>query len=322
LTVAETSPVSAFLAVQEGCDKFCTFCVVPYTRGAEFSRPVAQIVAEAKALVAGGAREITLLGQNVNAYHGEGPAGSRGGSIWGLARLIRELADRVPDLMRIRYTTSHPRDMDDTLIAAHGDVPQLMPFLHLPVQSGSDRMLEAMNRQHGADLFRRVVAKLRAARSDIALSSDFIVGFPGETDADFSATMDLVHETGFVMAYSFKYSPRPGTPAAVMPAQVPEAEKNARLAALQDLLNTQQREFNRATVGKIVPVLLEKAGRDPGQRVGRTPYAQAVHLEAEEALLGRIVEVRIDDIGRFSLKGSLETIPFNTAAKAPLEVRA
>jgi tRNA-2-methylthio-N6-dimethylallyladenosine synthase len=323
LTVAETSPVSAFLAVQEGCDKFCTFCVVPYTRGAEFSRPVAQIIAEAKALVAGGAREITLLGQNVNAYHGEGADGAT----WSLARLIRELADRVHDLLRIRYTTSHPRDMDGDLIAAHGDVPQLMPFLHLPVQSGSDRVLEAMNRQHGTDLFRDVVARLREARPDLTLSSDFIVGFPGETEADFAATMDLVRETGFVMAYSFKYSPRPGTPAAVMPGQVPEAEKDARLAVLQDLLNTQQRDFNRATVGKVMPVLLEKPGRDAGQLIGKTPYAQAVYLEADQAMLGRMVDVRIEDVGRFSLRGkilggSLETIPFNTAAKAALEVRA
>ncbi|HVY99594.1 MAG TPA: tRNA (N6-isopentenyl adenosine(37)-C2)-methylthiotransferase MiaB [Dongiaceae bacterium] len=317
LTVAETSPVSAFLAVQEGCDKFCTFCVVPYTRGAEFSRPVAQVVAEARALAAGGAREITLLGQNVNAYHGEAPDGST----WGLARLIRELADREPDLLRIRYTTSHPRDMDDDLIAAHREVPTLMPFLHLPVQSGSDRVLEAMNRQHGADLFRRVVARLRDARSDLVLSSDFIVGFPGETAADFAATLDLVRETGFAMAYSFKYSPRPGTPAAVLPAQVPEAEKDARLAALQDLLNMQQRDFNRATVGKVVPVLLEKPGRREGQLVGRTPYAQAVHVEAGESMLGRMVEARIEDLGRFSLKGSMESIPF-AAAPTALEVRA
>jgi tRNA-2-methylthio-N6-dimethylallyladenosine synthase len=317
LTVAETSPVSAFLVVQEGCDKFCTFCVVPYTRGAEFSRPVSQIVAEARALVAGGAREITLLGQNVNAYHGE----AADGSTWDLARLIREIADRVPDLLRIRYTTSHPRDMDDDLIAAHGDVPQLMPFLHLPVQSGSDRVLEAMNRQHSADLFRRVVGKLRAARPDIVLSSDFIVGFPGETDDDFAATMDLVRETGFAMAYSFKYSSRPGTPAAAMPAQVPEAEKDARLAALQDVLNGQQQDFNRATVGKVVPVLFEKPGRREGQLIGRTAYGQAVHVEADEAMLGRMVDVRVEDIGRFSLKGNLETIPF-AAVSTALEVRA
>jgi tRNA-2-methylthio-N6-dimethylallyladenosine synthase len=267
--------------------------------------------------VAGGAREITLLGQNVNAYHGEAPDGST----WGLARLIRELADREPDLLRIRYTTSHPRDMDDDLIAAHREVPTLMPFLHLPVQSGSDRVLEAMNRQHGADLFRRVVARLRDARSDLVLSSDFIVGFPGETAADFAATLDLVRETGFAMAYSFKYSPRPGTPAAVLPAQVPEAEKDARLAALQDLLNMQQRDFNRATVGKVVPVLLEKPGRREGQLVGRTPYAQAVHVEAGESMLGRMVEARIEDLGRFSLKGSMESIPF-AAAPTALEVRA
>jgi tRNA-2-methylthio-N6-dimethylallyladenosine synthase len=321
LTVAETSPVSAFLAVQEGCDKFCTFCVVPYTRGAEFSRPAAQIVAEARARVAGGAREITLLGQNVNAYHGEAPSGSRHGATWGLARLIRELADQVPDLQRIRYTTSHPRDMDDDLIAAQGDVPQLMPFLHLPVQSGSDRVLEAMNRQHGADFYRRVVGKLRDARPDLALSSDFIVGFPGETAADFAATMALAREIGFAMAYSFKYSPRPGTPAVVMPAQVPEAEKDQRLAALQDLLNTQQRDFNRAAIGRVMPVLLEKPGRRPGQLVGRTPYAQAVHVEADAAMLGRMVDVRLDDLGRFSLKGSIESIPF-TAAPTALEVRA
>jgi tRNA-2-methylthio-N6-dimethylallyladenosine synthase len=318
LAVAETSPVSAFLAVQEGCDKFCTFCVVPYTRGAEFSRPVAQIIAEAKALTAGGAREITLLGQNVNAYHGEGPNGSS----WGLGRLVRELAERVPDLLRIRYTTSHPRDMDQDLIAAHGEVPQLMPFLHLPVQSGSDRVLEAMNRQHGADLFRRVVGALRQARPDIAFSSDFIVGFPGETAADFAATVALVRETGFAMAYSFKYSARPGTPAAAMSGQVPEAEKDAHLAALQELLNTQQRDFNRASVGTVVPVLLEKAGREPGQLIGRTPHAQAVYLEADPAMLGRIVDARIEDLGRFSLKGNLETIPFNSAAAAALEVCA
>jgi tRNA-2-methylthio-N6-dimethylallyladenosine synthase len=202
-----------------------------------------------------------------------------------------------------------------------------MPFLHLPVQSGSDRVLEAMNRQHGTDLFRDVVARLRQARPDLTLSSDFIVGFPGETEADFAATMDLVRETGFVMAYSFKYSPRPGTPAAVMPGQVPEAEKDARLAVLQDLLNTQQRDFNRATVGKVMPVLLEKPGRDAGQLIGKTPYAQAAYLEADQAMLGRMVDVRIEDVGRFSLRGkilggSLETIPFNTAAKAALEVRA
>jgi tRNA-2-methylthio-N6-dimethylallyladenosine synthase len=211
--------------------------------------------------------------------------------------------------------------MDDDLIAAHGDVPQLMPFLHLPVQSGSDRVLEAMNRQHSADLFRRVVAQLRAARPDLVLSSDFIVGFPGETETDFAATMDLVRETGFAMAYSFKYSPRPGTPAAIMPAAVAEAEKDTRLAALQDVLNTQQQDFNRATIGKVMPVLFEKPGRRDGQLVGRTPYGQAVHVEVGEAMLGRMVDVRIADVGRFSLKGNLETIPF-AAVSTALEVRA
>jgi tRNA-2-methylthio-N6-dimethylallyladenosine synthase len=324
LPAASESPVSAFLAIQEGCDKFCTFCVVPYTRGAEFSRPVADILAEAKALVAAGARELTLLGQNVNAYHGEAPDGAT----WGLARLVRALADRIPDLARIRYTTSHPRDMDDDLIAAHGDLPQLMPFLHLPVQSGSDRVLEAMNRQHGVDLYRRIVAKLRTARPDIALSSDFIVGFPGETEQDFAATMDLVRETGFAMAYSFKYSIRPGTPAASLERQVPEAEKDVRLAALQDLLNAQQRAFNAESLGKVLPVLLEKAGRGEGQLVGKTPQAQAVHVAAPASLLGRVVDLRIAGLGRFSLQGELTeglaspTPSHPIANPAMMEVRA
>jgi tRNA-2-methylthio-N6-dimethylallyladenosine synthase len=305
LPVTQESPISAFLAIQEGCDKFCTFCVVPYTRGAEFSRPVSQILAEARALVSAGAREITLLGQNVNAYHGE----AADGSVWSLARLVRELADRVPGLARIRYTTSHPRDMDDDLIAAHGDVPQLMPFLHLPVQSGSDRVLEAMNRQHGVDLYRRIVDRLRAARPDLAFSSDFIVGFPGESAQDFAATMTLVREVEFAMAYSFKYSPRPGTPAASMDVRVPEAEQDARLQELQALLNAQQQAFNRAALGRVLPVLLEKAGRRDGQLVGKSPYAQAVHLEASPAQIGSVVEARITDLGRFSLRGEIETLP-------------
>jgi tRNA-2-methylthio-N6-dimethylallyladenosine synthase len=319
LSVADTSPVSAFLTIQEGCDKFCTFCVVPYTRGAEFSRPVAQIVAEARALVAGGAREVTLLGQNVNAYHGA----AEDGSSWGLARLIRELADRVPGLLRIRYTTSHPRDMDEDLIAAHGEVPQLMPFLHLPVQSGADRVLEAMNRQHGIALYRDIVARLREARPDIALSSDFIVGFPGETAGDFAATLDLVRETGFAMAYSFKYSARPGTPAGSMDAQVPEAEKDARLAELLALLTQQQHDFNRASLGRVLQVLPEKIGRRAGQLVGRTPYAQAVHLEAEADLLGRPIDVRIAALTSFSLKGEIvsnRSMPRRVAPE-PMEVR-
>ena len=321
LPEAQESPVSAFLAIQEGCDKFCTFCVVPYTRGAEFSRPVAQILAEARALVAAGAREITLLGQNVNAYHGEAPDGSRVGSTWSLSRLIRELADRIPNLARIRYTTSHPRDMDDDLIAAHGEVPQLMPFLHLPVQSGSDRVLEAMNRQHGSDLYRRIVDRLRTARPDLALSSDFIVGFPGESAKDFAATMALVREVEFAMAYSFKYSPRPGTPAAAMELQVPEAEQDARLQELQALLNAQQQEFNRAALGRVLPVLLEKPGRRDGQLVGKTPHAQAVHLEASPAEIGAVVAARITDLGRFSLRGEIAT-PAPPRAPHPMEAQS
>jgi tRNA-2-methylthio-N6-dimethylallyladenosine synthase len=288
---------SALLTIQEGCDKFCTFCVVPYTRGAEFSRPAAQILAEAARLVAGGAREITLLGQNVNAYHG---AGTDGGE-WGLGRLIRALA-ALPGVARIRYTTSHPRDVDDELVAAHRDVAALMPHLHLPVQSGSDRVLAAMNRRHGADDYRRTVARLRAARPDLALSSDFIVGFPGESDRDFNQTLELVEEIGFAQAYSFKYSPRPGTPAAVAPKQVPEMVKGERLAALQELLSRQQRAFNAATVGRVVPVLFDKAGRHPGQLVGRTPYAQSVHAASDR--IGEIVPVRIDRVEGNSLAGT------------------
>jgi tRNA-2-methylthio-N6-dimethylallyladenosine synthase len=292
--------VSAFLAIQEGCDKFCTFCVVPYTRGAEFSRPVAQIEAEARRLVAQGAREITLLGQNVNAWHGLAPDGST----WGLGRLARHLAERVDGLLRIRYTTSHPRDMDDDLIAAHAEVPQLMPFLHLPVQSGSDRMLEAMNRQHKVDRFRAIIAKLRDLRPDIALSSDFIVGFPGESDADFEATMRLAEEIGFAQTFSFKYSVRPGTPAALMENQVPEPVKDARLQRLQEVLNGQQVDFNRAMIGRVLPVLLEKPGKHPGQLVGRTPYMQAVYTPADMSEIGRVVDLRIDGLGHFSLSGT------------------
>src|SRR5690349_209746 len=321
LPVTSESPVSAFLAIQEGCDKFCTFCVVPYTRGAEFSRPVARILDEARALVAAGAREITLLGQNVNAYHGEAPNGSGGGSNWSLSRLIRELADRIPDLARIRYTTSHPRDMDDDLIAAHGDVPQLMPFLHLPVQSGSDRVLEAMNRQHGVDLYRRIVEKLRAARPDLAFSSDFIVGFPGESAKDFAATMALVADVEFAMAYSFKYSPRPGTPASSMDLKVPDAEQDARLQELQAVLNAQQQDFNRAALGRVLPILLEKSGRRDGQLVGKSPYAQAVHVDASPEQIGSVVEARITDLGRFSLRGEIET-PSVPLAPRHMEARA
>ncbi|WP_281413157.1 tRNA (N6-isopentenyl adenosine(37)-C2)-methylthiotransferase MiaB [Marivibrio halodurans] len=292
--------VAAFLTVQEGCDKFCTFCVVPYTRGAEASRPVAAVLAEARALAAAGVREVTLLGQNVNAYHGDGPDGRE----WGLGRLARALAE-IDGIARIRYTTSHPRDLDDDLIAAHRDVPELMPYLHLPVQSGSDRILDAMNRKHTADDYRRLVDRLRAARPDIALTSDFIVGFPGESDRDFADTLKLVGEIGYAGAFSFKYSPRPGTPAALSESQVPEAVKDERLAGLQQLLEAQQDAFNRATVGRALPVLIEKAGRKPGQLVGRSPYLQPVHLDgadlAADTPIGTLVECRIDELRRYSL---------------------
>ena len=289
---------SAFLTVQEGCDKFCTFCVVPYTRGAEYSRPAAEIIEEARRLAAAGAREITLLGQNVNAYHGAAPEGG----VWGLGDLIRALA-RVPGLARLRYTTSHPRDVDDGLIAAHRDVSELMPFLHLPVQSGSDRVLTAMNRRHGADQYRRTVERLRAARPDLALSSDFIVGFPGESDVDFEATLGLVREIGFAQAFSFKYSPRPGTPAATASDQTPDSVKTERLAALQELLSDQQRAFNDSCVGRVLPVLFEKPGRHPGQLVGRSPYLQSVHAELREDRIGDIIAVRIEAAQPNSLAG-------------------
>jgi tRNA-2-methylthio-N6-dimethylallyladenosine synthase len=282
-----TGPV-AFLAIQEGCDKFCSFCVVPYTRGAEQSRPAAAVLAEARQFVASGAREITLLGQNVNAWRGAGPDGKD----WTLARLLRALAE-IPDLLRLRYTTSHPRDMTDALIAAHGEIPALMPFLHLPVQSGSDAVLTRMNRRHRAADYLRIVERLRAARPDIALSSDFIVGHPGESEADFAATLALVRAVGFAQAFSFKYSARPGTPAAAAPGQVPEEEKKARLATLQALLREQQSRFNATMVGHELPVLFTGPGRHPGQLVGRSPYLQPVHLEAPRAWLGSIRSVRI-----------------------------
>ncbi|SLN19446.1 (Dimethylallyl)adenosine tRNA methylthiotransferase MiaB [Oceanibacterium hippocampi] len=298
---AADSAVSAFLTVQEGCDKFCSFCVVPYTRGAEYSRPVAAILEEARQLLAGGARELTLLGQNVNAYHGEGPDGRP----VTLGRLIRLLAE-APGLERLRYTTSHPLEMTDDLISAHGEVPALMPYLHLPVQSGSDRILAAMNRRHSADDYRRIVDKLRAARSDLALSSDFIVGFPGETAADFEDTMTLVGEIGYAQAYSFKYSPRPGTPAAAG-EMIEEPVKDERLQRLQVLLNGQQADFNAGFAGRVLPVLLERDGRQTGQLVGRSPYMQSVFVEAPRHRIGRVAEVRIEaGFGR-SLKGVLVT---------------
>ena len=258
---------SAFLTVQEGCDRFCAFCVVPYTRGAEFSRPVADVVAEARTLVAGGAREITLLGQNVNAYHGVSPAGGE----WRLAALIEELAG-IPELMRLRYTTSHPRDMTPDLIQAHGDIGVLMPYLHLPVQSGSDNVLSAMNRQHTAEDYLAILDALRRARPDIALSSDFIVGHPGETEEDFEATLALVEKVRYAQAYSFKYSPRPGTPASAMEDAVPEDIKSERLARLQSLLNDHQVDFNQGFVGQVLPVLLDRRGRGDRQLAGRSPW--------------------------------------------------
>lgn len=293
-TARRPSGVTAFLTVQEGCDKFCTFCVVPYTRGGEWSRPVRDIEAEARALAEQGVREVTLLGQNVNAYAGEG----------GLAGLVRRLAE-VPGLDRIRYTTSHPRDMDDALIAAHGEVEALMPYLHLPVQSGSDRILRAMNRAHTAESYLRLIEKIRAARPDIAISGDFIVGFPGERDADFEATLQLVREVGYAGAFSFKYSRRPGTPAAATPGQVAEEVKDERLARLNALLEAQQVAFNAAQAGKVLPVLFEKRGRHPGQLIGRSPYLQSVHVQAPDRLIGQIVTVKITDAARNSLAGVL-----------------
>ncbi|MEQ8652884.1 MAG: tRNA (N6-isopentenyl adenosine(37)-C2)-methylthiotransferase MiaB [Kiloniellales bacterium] len=290
--------VSAFLSVQEGCDKFCSFCVVPYTRGAEVSRPVDEILAEAVSLIAGGAQEITLLGQNVNAYHGLGPDGRT----WGLASLLRALAEHA-GITRLRYTTSHPSDMDEALIQAHGELEVLMPFLHLPVQSGSDRILRAMNRRHKVEDYRRTVEELRRARPDLALSSDFIVGFPGESERDFEETLALVAEVGFAQAYSFKYSARPGTPAAALPGQVPEAIKSERLARLQALLNRQQRDFNAAQLGQVLPVLFDRIGRKPGQLVGRSPWMQAVHALLPESALGHIQRVKVVGVGDNSLAG-------------------
>ena len=291
---------TAFLSVQEGCDKFCTFCVVPYTRGAEFSRLVVEIDAEARKIVDGGSREITLLGQNVNAYHGLGPDGA----VWGLGRLIQYLA-KIEGLDRLRYTTSHPRDMDAELIDAHRDVEKLMPNLHLPVQSGADRILAAMNRRHDVDTYLRIIDNLRVVRPDIALSSDFIVGYPGETDSEFAETLRLINKVGFSQAYTFKYSPRPGTPAAVLKNQVPEAVKQERLIALQQLLSAQQSSFNHATVGSELPVLFERKGRQTGQVTGRSPYLQSVHVKADDALIGTIAVCRIVSAAPASLEGSL-----------------
>jgi tRNA-2-methylthio-N6-dimethylallyladenosine synthase len=300
--------VTAFLTIQEGCDKFCTFCVVPYTRGAEVSRPISAIVAEAERLAAAGIREITVIGQNVNAYHGEGPDGA-----YTLAKLLHRLAE-IPGIDRLRYTTSHPRDVDDSLVAVHRDLPELMPQLHLPVQSGSDRILDAMNRKHTRDDYLRVIERLRNAQPQLAFTSDFIVGFPGETDRDFADTLRLIEEVGYSGSFSFKYSPRPGTPAAEMDDQVPEAVKSERLRALQALIDSQAAAFNRSCVGRTLDVLFEKTGRHPGQIVGKSPYLQPVQVHAPASLIGTIAAVRIDGVGPHSLFG---TLAGDAAIRAP-----
>lgn len=294
---------TAFVTVQEGCDKFCSFCVVPYTRGAESSRPVSAVCDEVRRLTAAGVVEVTLLGQNVNAYNGAGPDGER----WGLAQLIRELAD-IDGLERIRYTTSHPRDMDDALIAAHAEVPQLMPYLHLPIQSGSDRVLRAMNRGHTVATYLRVIERVRAARPDLALSGDFIVGFPGETEADFADTLAVVDEVGYAQAFSFRYSARPGTPAATAPAPVSREIGADRLARLQARLERHGQQFQESCVGRELPVLFERPGRHPGQQVGRSPYLQPVHVDAPGTLRGQLLPVVIEAAKANSLAGRLAPV--------------
>jgi tRNA-2-methylthio-N6-dimethylallyladenosine synthase len=308
--------VSAFVTVQEGCDKFCTFCVVPYTRGAELSRPVANVVAEIERLAAAGVREVTLLGQNVNAYHGDGPEGRP----WALGRLLHRVAE-VPGIARLRYMTSHPRDMEPSLIAAHRELPSLMPYMHLPVQSGSDRVLAAMNRRHTRADYLDIIARMRAACPDIAFSSDFIVGFPGESEEDFAATLALVEEVGYAGAFSFKYSPRPGTPAAEMAAQVPDEVKSARLYRLQAAIDRHQAAFSARCVGRTFDVLFEKPGRYPGQLVGRSPYLQPVQVMAASSMIGEIAAVTITEISANSLFGALAPVPGHgqSAALAAVE---
>jgi tRNA-2-methylthio-N6-dimethylallyladenosine synthase len=309
--------VSAFVTVQEGCDKFCTFCVVPYTRGMETSRPVSKILAEVERLADAGVREVTLIGQNVNAYHGDGPDGRP----WSLARLLESAAE-LNGIDRLRYTTSHPRDMDDDLIAAHRDLPQLMPQLHLPVQSGSDRVLAAMNRRHTRADYMDIVDRLHAARPDLALTSDFIVGFPGESEEDFAATLGLVEDVGFSGAFSFKYSPRPGTPGADMNEQVAEEIKSERLTRLQDAIDRNQTAFNRRCVGGIFDVLFERQGRHPGQLVGRSPYLQPVPVTAPSSLIGKIAAVTITEIVGNSLLGMLAQKTVEQPAQHPAFVGA
>jgi tRNA-2-methylthio-N6-dimethylallyladenosine synthase len=292
--------ISAFVTVQEGCDKFCTFCVVPYTRGAEVSRPVQKIVDDVKRLADNGVRELTLIGQNVNAYHGEGPDGQS----WPLGKLLHRLAE-IPGIARLRYSTSHPRDVDDSLIEAHRDLAALMPFVHLPVQSGSDRILSAMNRKHTVKDYLDVIERFRRARQDIAFSSDFIVGFPSESAEDFSATLALVMQIGYAAAYSFKYSPRPGTPAADIRETVSAADMDERLARLQELIDSQQSAFNKAAIGATVDVLFERPARNPGQIVGRTAWLQPAHVMASPDIIGQVWPVKIDSLERYSLKGEL-----------------
>ncbi|MGB6704944.1 MAG: tRNA (N6-isopentenyl adenosine(37)-C2)-methylthiotransferase MiaB [Pseudolabrys sp.] len=303
--------ISAFVTVQEGCDKFCTFCVVPYTRGAEVSRPVEKIVAEVERLADAGVREVTLIGQNVNAYHGLDSDGTTSS----LGNLLRRLC-RVPGILRLRYTTSHPRDIDDDLIAAHAELPALMPYVHLPVQSGSDRILAAMNRKHSRDDYLRVIERLRAARGDLAFTTDFIVGFPGETEVDFCETLSLIDDVGFVGAYSFMYSARPGTPAADMDDQVLQEEKTERLHRLQAVITHRQRDFNAGFVGRAIEVLLEKPGRLPGQLVGRSPYLQAVQVMAPATLIGSVRRVAVTEVGRNSLFAALPEYENHTRAFA------
>ncbi len=298
---SQSTDISAFLTIQEGCDKFCHFCCVPYTRGAEYSRPVTDIENEAKQLIARGAKEITLLGQNVNAYHGLGVDGS---DEWGLGKLMRRLAS-IEGLKRIRYTTSHPRDVDNELIAAHREIPQVMPYIHLPVQSGSDRILKAMNRKHTANDYLRIIDQFRTARPDIAFSSDFIVGYPGETDQDFADTMKLVEQVTFVQAYSFKYSRRPGTTAAALEDQIPEEIKLDRLTQLQTLLRQQQLDFNKSQIGSVQTVLLGKIGRQDEQLVGHSAYQQTVHVKAPQDLLGQMVDVSVTTVTMKSLTGTI-----------------
>jgi tRNA-2-methylthio-N6-dimethylallyladenosine synthase len=294
--------ISSFVTVQEGCDKFCTFCVVPYTRGAEVSRPVAKIVDDVMRLADNGVREITLIGQNVNGYHGDGPDGRP----WALGTLLYRLA-AIPGIERLRYSTSHPRDVEDTLISAHRDLSELMPFVHLPVQSGSDRILAAMNRKHTAEDYRRVIDRFRDARPDIAFTSDFIVGFPGETEEDFAATLALVTQIGYAGAYSFKYSARPGTPAADLQETVSQADMDERLARLQGLIDSQQAAFNAAAIGRTVDVLFERPARNPGQIVGRTAFLQPAHVMASPDIIGQVLPVTIGSVERYSLIGALAT---------------